>query len=1772
MATRVLKPIVAEVNPNLYQAATRANMPPEQQTQIEQMSWAVKKNKELANLSPEIAKMEYERLTPAAQEGLKFFYKDAEYAIEPPDFSDKVIGALKFAGKVVASPLISVFKVAGQYNRMINTPYAVFRQVQQGESIFSYDVWDDAWDGRDLYDSKSIVEVNKKYGQARTFIAQGLLEGKTPGEIIESYGKMTPDLVTAMEEAFNSPETFKEVLDSTKFAQISPGRDLVRFLMPMPPANGGLAADEFNGTRSKLSGTIDFIYQIAIDPLTWITGGSSKLLTRGTQLREMVTKAGENYSTGIREVFSQPDVIKLWDAELGPQLKKLADVSDDAVAYSTQLRFIKRKFPGYNNNEILDFFVKNEMFTAEKAEDVFQQGTNVMKLLSGRVDGMSYARNGVVTSRNNRRIIGGLQSVLEDTFDKVYVKADKAINKNPLSKLKGDELFDALKTAGKDSDEAFNPNLPQFLKEEADIKKFKRTLLEIGRQASRNPSGQAILIGTDTVKTLETFRNYARLILDRDMADYVTRRFELSPEAEQIVIIRNLYTGILQRAGITDKEIINQYLKKTHGGKAGFASTTKTGVDTAFARVLDPSTVTREGDNLLLEASGALQLSQLSAAIGPLPLEQIKIEANQLLSKGSLIQAGKGSLKSKWAKDFVDVWSIFTLYPRLGIRSAIDEGFMYAITAPGKDLLRWATGRGRELGQRSTVFSGSNAAEGPVTAAIRTYITKKGSLSKEISIEERNNIIETIAKQQGVTPQEVNNMLINEAVASRAQQLRKSKQRVLFNNPSATAMEDKYLRQAMIHHADVLESMASSVSGRASLGNALDSDIRNQQINISALSASMREVTAATVRAEVKASGKKLSEAKIQKLIEKNMIKQDKDWAEYSVEELSRKNPKYVTLSHFDGFGIRFGSNRQHGKNLLLDDAAEQKHFVAPAKVFFRNGGLRTPENFEKASTEMLTSLGLVKGADGVWATTDESAKAVNKFINYFSETVPLKAQGMSDARIARIHIEKMLIDLKDNFHGGPNQFNQDLFDLVLRNYQDLVDEEALIRKGEKGFKGKEPREGGWADFQMRNKWQTAINRIEFDDFDKATLNYQPTGVIRTRIRFPEFGDFPSAYKQLGDTMMEQMDRQVTGIMRQPALMVTYTRLRAQYAGIEARHYQQIYDANYTDEIRRFAERNGYEPTHPATIASIEERVARRSKEQSERLFTEYAINEAADTVLKFADNPAIRTNFAVSVRTIGRFYRATEDFWRRTYRLKDVAPTVLYRMRLAHLGLNSSGMFHRDQNGEPYIMMPMDNIIFKATDTTIKTLTGNSQYKQPLFDDFTMRLTNVNPSFSPESGLPLLSGPIAGLAVKGMSSILGNVPIPGAEKLSQDIDRYALGQMGDDASLEQIIVPGSLLKIWKILPVNEKTRQEVTAAQQAIAYNAANGYSLKPKIDEETGEVIPVSDEEKAKYLKSIRISAHNIIALRSVLGLISPVSPSLQESQGMPDYLLDVGITSLRSEFWDIFEAIQKRYGEDVQDPYEMALSMFTGKYPGKIVYTVSRDDKQTKVLIGKTTQMRDWAINNKKLIKTYGEAAYIFGPHTGDFNATVYNWMNSSDLIRDKDMETYYDDVAVAEDKQRYFDIARWENEQLSTQQFISDRKKTIETATAARQGLLTNNPLLLKAITGGGNEIATEQIMMSSLKQMVSNPDTPIDEGLKIKMSTAIQAVEDFVAFSTDERTRALQNASSLKLQYRRRVESILGDLASQDPAIKEALRAIFNSILKYHSRDSYKAEV
>jgi hypothetical protein len=96
------------------------------------------------------------------------------------------------------------------------------------------------------------------------------------------------------------------------------------------------------------------------------------------------------------------------------------------------------------------------------------------------------------------------------------------------------------------------------------------------------------------------------------------------------------------------------------------------------------------------------------------------------------------------------------------------------------------------------------------------------------------------------------------------------------------------------------------------------------------------------------------------------------------------------------------------------------------------------------------------------------------------------------------------------------------------------------------------------------------------------------------------------------------------------------------------------------------------------------------------------------------------------------------------------------------------------------------------------------------------------------------------------------------------------------------------------------------------------------------------------------------------------------------------------------------------------------------------------------------------------------------------------------------------------------------------------------------------------------------MLESVRQMISDPTINIDEATRLRMKTAIQAVDDFIIFSESPDVRSLFNSSYLKRDYRENVEILLRKLSTDDPAVKEATRAIFNSLLGYYSRETYRA--
>jgi len=1715
---RYLKPVVAEVSPNIYTAARTANLEPAQINQVEQMSYAIKKHRQLAKLDNDMARKEFDRLNGKAQEQLKFLFKDADYLQPMPTAADRVQGVLGGALKVAASPLIGLFKLGGQYNRLINTPYKVARQVAQGEDLFSGKTWTDAWNGTDMYDVAALDKAKKYFGDADVFVAQGLLDGKTPGEILESYGKVDEKVLASIQKAYDDSKNFKEVLDNVKFAQISPGRDIVRMLGTKPPRGGGMTYDYASDSDSRISGTIDFIYQIAIDPLTWLTGGLSKGITKGERIKNSVLRAvdsGIPIERAVETAFrTEPKLTKLWEQDLGPAIKKYNDATGAAKAEA--FREISTNFPGYANRAAVETLARGKVFNAEKAKKYFEDASNLHLMLSGRVDGITYMRNGVVVAKTRRLFGENFSKYLDGVFNSTSKTTFAGAGRN------ADEVDKALEPIIKsllNPEDAVrritSPDKADFgvvLEANKQIQRWKK----VGQMIARSPAGAEVRTGRNAVETAANFTARARILLPRDMAEALTVKFLASSADEQYVILRNLDAATMYSMGLGGEtrgtELIEKTLLLKYGSTSGFANKIDSKINPEHAKFIPDGAVRQNENGLYVDGIGPIHPYQSTWAVGSLPYDEIgSMIWSMKASKNNIIYAAGGATQGALAKKIVDAWSILTLFPRLGIRSAIDEATMFALTAPSRDLRAFALGAGRKMSNVTRTFTGSRDATGPIRSGLQKVLNKTGAKvnavkvigertrinsEEALSIEARVNAIQAKARELKTDPELLTNIEKREAVIDEVMSLY-----------SRYIDEDgaEYLRQAYIHQPEALYSAANSIVGRSGLSGVYGEDVQRAILTPSQLTLAYESMN----------------------------VKLNKASKEIDISTL---NEREAVLVHFEKFVKQFVGNKyKFNKQTIIN----------PSRLFFQYKGFRPgvideksgKEVFEAALDDAMFSLGYkFNGSSNVWEKpTGFQAKIADEYLEGSANTVFLRSQGRTDADITRIQLSRMFTDMFETFNGGVDNFNENLWNLIQKNLKDMT-----------------------SDLNRKVTWNQAVARISLDDFADASEGFRITGKTTTQLGVGNYADTENLFRRWGNTAMDMMDRQVSGIYRQPAVMVAYTGLRKKYASLEREFARQQYNDMGGGVFKE-------------TLSNAEKaRLKALADDIAEKRFTELATREAADTILKYADNPAIRSNFAYSVRTVGRYYRATEDFYRRIYRMKDVSPRVLYRMRLAHVGLDATGGIHYDQNNDPYVMMPMDDILFRATDTTMRVLTGNSGYSQPQFNELTLKLRMVNPSFSQDAGVPTLSGPISGLSVIAFKNILGSVPgslpfigkkiDPTLEQAAEKLDTFALGNLGDNMDIRRAIVPSSLQRIWAILPFDEKNRQEVTAAQQAMAYNAANGRYLDPN----------ATEEEKNEYLKNIRISAHNVIALRNILGLISPVAPSAQDSKGIPDYIKTTGINSLRGEFFDILNSISKMNVGDVDDPYELALSTFIGKYPGKLIYTVSPTEKGSKVVIKNTEALKGWAIKNKGLISTYGESAYIFAPQVGEFNAATYNWLKAAGLIETKTLEKYYEDLMVAEDKNTYYQIAKEQRFALDNESDPGARAQIIREATAARNALKASNPLLNPALIGEGNNIGDEEVMLGKVEEMIGNPNTPIETPTRQRMSIAIRLMRSYINFARDPQIANIINATDLKAERKRQIEAQLNELMIGDAYVTEANRAIFRSILNFYSRNSYFA--
>lgn len=1725
-AKRTLSANVARVSPTLYAAASRTSLTREEQNLIENWSDIKRTHESLMRMNNKEADATFKNLDPQKQEVLKAYF-NVDYKYKPSDPSllkvdnptlRNVFGldnGFSF-GDIVKSPFKALLGLASQYGKFINTPYNAMQNTAfNNKEFFSNKNWSDSFEGKFLYDENSVNPLISKYGAATSFVAMHLLAGETPGEIINAWGPNDPEILTAMNSVFNEPDAMEKMLDEFSNAQLSPGRDGTRWLFNTL----NIDPNEQPGWFDKISGTADLAWQIFADPLTYVTGGiwggvkAVAFLNKGDAL----ATALKNGTRTVGEHLAIPEVAKFWDGyttSVGKYREALdADNLDEAAKIKNSIR---ENFPQHGADEEIEFWANIPLkdgrigvrdLESFKTAWIEPKGAanalDVSMLYRGKRPDVSYVREGAAYARKSRDLVMGSKTKLRDLFT-------GKPNFDELDKLSGADIVNSLVKLGED----VNKTVDFKEVDETIFKGVENNLRKkIEKLAARFP-GQKVVYTSDELvtKSLDTFREQAYFAIgDKVRAELLVAQFRNAPEALRFDIKKGVDILAMRRLGLTGTEGGVKYMEDVLAMSYGDPKLNTFGSAEEFDL---PTQLGRPGEKIKI--SGPIKPEDFKEGIKALPWTNIiqkvaseklsKIDANNI--QQNLPNLIGGAYKSKALDMMMNTWTVLTLLPQLGIRTAIDEGFMFMMYANSGQLKNYINAK--RAGNVLTAYTRDDASTGFVKNFFQVQLGK--ALGKEIGAVRaiKDFEIEHIEKFH-------KEKMLQGGYKNRYE-MEQAARRELFG----LAIE-RYGKKLPESHRKWLE----------------DAAMLNP--TILAQGSSRNIVEAALYREGVFKTEKSIiSESGLDKIYKELNIAPTGRFEGWSPAKLGETN---TMLAQYKNLVTAFNSGP-------YKIGGKTNKAASPAYQFLKNNGLYEKQDWDKAISGLMESVGFSWNGK-IWQISNERYGDVQRFLN--SSTQFKQYKDLPDAEKAIKFFEVALADVYHRFHGSSNGFNSKLmnaFSPVLKSIG--TDREIPIG--------------------------SFVNNIDFDDYKELIKDNIVQDRIITDLDFFTPVNAEAWLAKFGlNGFMEAMSRQTDDIFRQPAIHATYFALRQKDELIEKEFYTNQVNSLYKEAIENATNKMGRAPSENM-LPVYRKAAEKRAQEITDRHFAETRMADAADLVLKYSDNPDIRSTLAFQAKTAARFYRAVEDFHRRSFRLvSNHGLGTIYRLRLMQQGLGSSGFVHRDDNGEMYAILPMDDVIYSAVNNTLQTLSGKSVgINQPLFNDLTFKLTGANPSFQDDAGMPYLSGPVGALSVLAVKSFLGNFDV--TANFAEDVDNYALGTLGDNPTIRSAVTPKLVNNVWRMLKPDERSAEEVSAFTQAISYYQANGLGIdyKDYIDRNTGELDQDAyDRAKRDYIASVRMSAHNIIVVRSLLGMLLPFASQRKDTKDLPDYLKDTGIPSLKSSFYDVLDSVRTMY-PDAPDHYELALATWMGQNPNKIVYLVSANTKEIKPVVNYTNQMQDWAVKNRDAIDKYGLGTMIFAPNSGEFTPGVWRWAQGAGLTATvPDNQTvseyfanFYDSILLKQSANAYYDLSDQEAEQLRNIPFTDMplRRSATKFFEDRRKSLLLSVPGLDNYIRTGADNSAAEDFVQS-IHSYINSDESDVAPEVTRSINAAYEAYSGFISYSN--LVAGFDNASELKRIEKKKTIDIIQRLIASDStgAVKQYFEYGLLKLMTAKSRDA-----
>lgn len=553
-------------------------------------------------------------------------------------------------------------------------------------------------------------------------------------------------------------------------------------------------------------------------------------------------------------------------------------------------------------------------------------------------------------------------------------------------------------------------------------------------------------------------------------------------------------------------------------------------------------------------------------------------------------------------------------------------------------------------------------------------------------------------------------------------------------------------------------------------------------------------------------------------------------------------------------------------------------------------------------------------------------------------------------------------------------------------------------------------------------------------------------------------------------------------------------------------------------DIRKDMAKTGFDQQYiAARLKNVPEADVAKETLRARKALAEYVEQKSIAYTLSYIDNPNVRTQLAFASRNFSRFYRATEDFYRRVARSVRYNPAALAKASLTYDGIAHSGWVQQDENGESYFLYPGLAPVYKATQAALALFGQGTAFKAPLAVQFGGKLSMVTPSADPDSLFPTFAGPLGAFTVKSVANVVGWFD-PDAKAA---VEKLGLGPYAEGRGMIESLLPAHINRAYAALNRDERNSQWASAFRKAATYSEAAGLSPKPKIDPETGEQVPPTPAELEKYKDQLTNMTAGILGMRWLLGMIVPASPQLDYKSDMADWMRNSGVSSFKKAF----NALVTKYDND----YDRAMLDWVKYYPNELPYTVGENQKMVNAAVGFSKQAGDFFAENKDLFERYPEGAAYLMPLKGDFTYDTWKMLKNNGYYASKPVGDFLREVQSAGDYALYRRKKDEYEEKLKSSPYDWDKKNLRAEWEAWSSEFRGARPLLQERLANYATIQPRQAKALGDLMEMLDDPN--------VKVQPKTQA--------------ALKKMSSLYLQYKSMKENPYTDEDAQD-VIKDGI--------------------